>query len=231
MSETFTSRDARNRVAHIFTDTADGTVLVLDNSVSTGYARRDGRVDFTLTPALATEIRSALDEYISGEESKALLQAREHYEAAKALPEGARVQVSATPLFDSESAHPDAEEIAGKFGIVHHHVETGSRVGSPEAYGVEAGRVVVAMDGTRLGMQHDIHVSSLTVVPAEPAFKVGDVVKVLPTYAAAFWENGHPAHNKHGVISDPLRGHGFTVQVGVHGWYVKPEHLEMVIPA
>lgn len=311
MTQIFRTHDARNRIAQLFADTGEGTLLVLDNSVSKGYARRDGRVDFTLTPDLAKEIRAALDDYISGEARKARIAERAertaerrvrfhtaHYNAAKALPVGTRVQVSATPMFSATAAHRDAENIAGKVGVVHHHVETGSRVGSPEAYGVEAGRVVVAMDGARLGQWHDVHVSSLTIVPPEPAFsvddrvrivkatfaeedhgrlgtvlrndvddwkydgivhpylvrmdegavnttlyaaeleaapkpdfKVGDVVKVLPTYAAEYWKHGHPAHNKHGVINE-LDHRGLPlVQVGTGAYRVRPEHLEMVVPA
>lgn len=73
-----------------------------------------------------------------------------------------------------------------------------------------------------------VHPAFLTKAPG---FKVGDVVKVLPTYAAEYWAHGHPAHNKHGVVNE-IRpsGHPY-VQVGTATYGVAPEHLEMVVPA
>lgn len=192
MSIDHTSRDANRSVVHLVSDypSVGQTVLTVDASLSTDRGRRDGREDFILTPALAKKIRDALDTYIRGEGRAARIAERDRRAAerhqraddentARALAVGTRVQISDAPV-STRGGMPARSAVlfAGKVGVVHHHVETPSNPHN----GVRAGRVVVSVPGvvTPQGLSTtDIHVSSLTVLPAEPTFTKGDRVEVV----------------------------------------------------
>lgn len=129
---------------------------------------------------------------------------------AKALEIGTRVRISESPVQNRDGKPANyAEHFAGQTGTVARKIDG-------RTFGVGAGRVRVhvpdAVSNWNSG-ETDIHVSSLTVLPPEPAFSVGDRVEVFGR-AARFGSR------------DGWDGPGRVVAPGVEtgGWvYIKPD--------
>ncbi|MGW5402662.1 hypothetical protein [Streptomyces sp. NPDC003952] len=142
---------------------------------------RHHRMDREQAGALIEALTAAVSAYDEAEAAEHAVQLAADVEAAKALEIGTRVQISESPVRERDGEpHPVAERIAGKVGTVNLKVDGSDSPDDP--YGVHAGRVRVRVPGAeRFGNrgEYDIHVSSLTVLPPEPEFNVGDRVEVV----------------------------------------------------
>ena len=181
MSYTETKQDHNERYTYVTHATGrrhgvDRVAVVGAYNVRAGQAT-DAYVDREDAVRIITALTDAVEAHDAHE---AAAQLAADVATAKALDIGTRVQISEDPRHERDGrAATYGDKFAGKVGIVADKIVGDALFGD---MGVQRGRVVVSVPGVVTGQGRDatdIHVASLTVLPPEPEFKVGDRVEIF----------------------------------------------------